>query len=322
VIARAEPPEGSVLRPARPEDAEAISDLTNASMVAETGEPWTTPEQIANDLSAPDVDLERERLLLLDRDGVAVGYLTIVRQGDPIEHLDALVWVRPTSWGLGFSAFLLGVAERFARDLAGELGRASLDVHVARAQRHAPAGRLFRALEYAPIRVFQRMHIELDRGVTEPVIPVGLAIRTYRVGADDRLVFDAVMEAFEDHWGAESMTFDDWRHRELASFDPSLWFVGVDGDEIAGFALCEPDRARAGEVGIVGELGVRRPWRRRGLASALLLTAFGAFVERGIRVVELGVDSESLTGATRLYERAGMRPVMSWEWWSKAIRAE
>jgi len=143
----------------------------------------------------------------------------------------------------------------------------------------------------------------------------------YRVGVDDRPVFDAVMEAFEDHWGEASMTFDDWRHRELESFDPSLWFVGVDGEEVAGFALCEPDRARAGEIGVVGELGVRRPWRRRGLGLALLRMAFRAFADRGIRIVELGVDSDSLTGATRLYQRAGMRPVMSWEWWSKTVPA-
>ena len=60
-------------------------------------------------------------------------------------------------------------------------------------------------------------------------------------------------------------------------------------------------------VGYVGLLGVRRPWRRKGLGEALLLRSFQAFRERGWTRGTLGVDASSPTGATRLYERAGMR---------------
>ena len=52
---------------------------------------------------------------------------------------------------------------------------------------------------------------------------------------------------------------------------------------------------------------MRRPWRRRGLGLALLLRSFGQFYERGQRRVALSVDSDNPSGATRLYERAGMR---------------
>jgi ribosomal protein S18 acetylase RimI-like enzyme len=57
----------------------------------------------------------------------------------------------------------------------------------------------------------------------------------------------------------------------------------------------------------VGQIGVRRPWRRQGLALALLRHAFGVFYAAGQPVVELGVDSANATSAPRVYERAGMR---------------
>ncbi len=89
------------------------------------------------------------------------------------------------------------------------------------------------------------------------------------------------------------------------------------GDEIAGVALC--DWKRNGEWGWVETLGVRPAWRRRGIGQALLRSAFLAFFERGERTVALQVDAESPTGATRLYERAGMRVLYEVVVWEKML---
>jgi ribosomal protein S18 acetylase RimI-like enzyme len=85
--------------------------------------------------------------------------------------------------------------------------------------------------------------------------------------------------------------------------DKSLWFVIRDVERIAAYARCESGRHGGGYVGMIG---TRRAWRRRGLGLALLQHAFGELYGRGIRRVTLGVDSENASGATRLYERAGM----------------
>ena len=90
------------------------------------------------------------------------------------------------------------------------------------------------------------------------------------------------------------------------AYDPSLWFVAVDGDEIAGVSLCRPHWTEDLQMGWINTLGVRRPWRRQGLGQALLHASFNAFYQRGTLKVGLGVDASSLTGATRLYEKAGM----------------
>jgi ribosomal protein S18 acetylase RimI-like enzyme len=100
-------------------------------------------------------------------------------------------------------------------------------------------------------------------------------------------------------------------------FDPSLWFIAMAGDEVAGVSLC----GYYLDGGIVNTLGVRRPWRHLGLGMALLRHSFGEFYRRGIHTVGLGVDSQSLTGATRLYERAGMHILLSYDHYEKELRA-
>ncbi|MCX6049182.1 MAG: GNAT family N-acetyltransferase, partial [Chloroflexi bacterium] len=71
----------------------------------------------------------------------------------------------------------------------------------------------------------------------------------------------------------------------------------------------------------VSDLGVRRPWRRQGLALALLHHAFGEFYRRGIKKVGLGVDASSLTGATKLYEKAGMSVFRQHDSYEKELRS-
>jgi hypothetical protein len=102
------------------------------------------------------------------------------------------------------------------------------------------------------------------------------------------------MEAFQDHWDFFPVPFEDWRQYFLdaSDFDPEAWFLAVDGDEIAGTALCRSER-RPGEGWV-------------NVGTALLLHSFHELRRRGRTSVGLNVDGENLTGAVQLYERAGM----------------
>jgi mycothiol synthase len=174
---------------------------------------------------------------------------------------------------------------------------------------------LLRAQGYQLVRYFFRMAIELDGPPPDPVVPEGITIRPFIRGQEERAVIQAMGAAFKDHWGYVERpfeeTFKQWMHwiDTDPDYDPSLWFIAMDGDQIAGLSLCSPKITEDPDMGWVGTLGVLRPWRRRGLALALLHHSFGAFYRRGKARVGLGVDAGSLTGALRLYERAGMRPV-------------
>ena len=130
----------------------------------------------------------------------------------------------------------------------------------------------------------------------------GFHVDTFEL-KDAKPFHDALIEAFEDEWNFVAMPFEEWREMRLVKdpdFDPTLWFLVREGDEIAAVMRNEPDRSGAG---FVGALGVRKPWRKRGLALALLQHAFGEFYRRGKRRVSLGVDAQNPSGATPLRAR-------------------
>jgi mycothiol synthase len=168
---------------------------------------------------------------------------------------------------------------------------------------------LLRELErrgYELVRHSHRMAIDLADPTPAPDWPDGIEVRSFQEG-DARAFYEAQQESFLDSWEPVEETFEDWSHwlLDTPAFDPELWFLAVEGDETAGFAICNR-RSGDPETASVRLLGVRRPWRRRGLGRALLLHAFAEFRRRGFRRAGLGVDAESLTGAHKLYEAVGM----------------
>jgi ribosomal protein S18 acetylase RimI-like enzyme len=177
------------------------------------------------------------------------------------------------------------------------------------------AAALMTSRGYRDVRHFYDMAIELDGPPKVPDVPIELL----REG-DERAFHAALDEAFGDHWEHNSSSFDEWWSRRSAGpgYDPTLWFVVRDGNEIVAIARNEPNRNGGGYV---GHLGVRQAWRGRGYAKALLLYTFREFWNRGIRRVTLGVDAESPTGATHLYERVGMHVESETVVFEKALRS-
>lgn len=303
-------------------DAGAIAELFNEVTLAEIGVPWTTADEMRDELTAPKHDLDLEDVVLVDASGSIRGYLQSYLLAEPLQ-VDLLALVHPDLSGRGVNAWLLRIGEERVRSKASERQRGGGRLRVARFAGNEAAARLFRALGYDYTRTFWLMHIELPAPPQVPDVPAGIAIRAFEPGLDDVRVHAALAEGFADHWGGAFPTYEEWRHRHIdgggSGFDPGLWFVAVEGDEVVGVASCRADSPRLGGAAQVRELAVRRSWRRRGVALALLRTAFGEFHRRGIRRAELTVDAENTTGATLLYERAGMAVAISWEFWEKDL---
>ena len=162
------------------------------------------------------------------------------------------------------------------------------------------------------VRHSYRMRIDLTEAPPAPVWPEGITLKAFDPDRDLEAVAWADREAFRDHWGFIVRPFEQdlqlFRHMlDEPRFDPSLWFMAMHGAEVAGISLCDAWTEDDPDMGWVGSLGVLRAYRKQGLGLALLRHSFGELYRRGIRAVGLGVDAQNLTGALRLYEKAGMR---------------
>ncbi len=175
---------------------------------------------------------------------------------------------------------------------------------------HGPSVDLLENLGFEVDRYFITMEIEFDGAPPAAGFPDGFALRPMTADTLEAGLH-AVRDAFRDHYGYVERPFD--QHlQQIAHLctqpdhDPSLWWLLYEGDEIVANCWCNANAQGDPTMGYVLSLGVRRPWRRRGLARTLLLHAFAEFHARGYRGAALDVDAHSLTGATRLYEAAGM----------------
>jgi mycothiol synthase len=276
-------------------------------------------DELANEWKNPGFTLEEDAWVVENEEGQIVGYEEFFnRHGHASLQGDG--YVHPDFMGQGIGTALLRALDARAMK---EVSLAKPDLRVFIRNGMATGDRVAREMHeaegYKAIRYSWRMEIRLSEPPDEPEWPQGIEIRPFSLEMHNQRVFEAHEEAFSDHWGHTPGNFENWTQRMIQreAFDPSLWLIAWDGDEVAGYSLC---RYRMG-IGYVGTLGVRRAWRKRGLGKALLLRSFGEFYRRGTQTVGLGVDASNPTGATRLYQKAGMGIASEYVIYEKEFRA-
>jgi mycothiol synthase len=164
---------------------------------------------------------------------------------------------------------------------------------------------------YTAVRWFNEMLRDLNEPVPEPPpVPAGLRLVPFDPSLDDA-VRRAHNEAFVQHWGSserDQVGWAEWFTRARA-FEPAVSFLVLDGDQVAAYLLSYHWPADAAATGLrdawIGQIGTRPPWRGRGLGSAMIGRALVAYRDAGYHRAALGVDTENVTGALRLYERHG-----------------
>ncbi len=299
-------PAGYSARPVRVDDLESLVAVANAFDVWDFGRPDAEPEHFSDDLAMPGMDLERDTWFVADPHGVWVGF-GIVTGPQPEHSQDLYALVHPDHHGRGIGGELIDLMEARARErvpagASGALTRASAT------STDSSAAALLGSKGYFPARYF--WHMERDLGnVPEPDPPPGITVRRYRQDIDDRVLYEVMEESFSGHWGFEPTPFEIWvRYKELPSEDPDMISLTFERDRAVGFVI---EKATSG-VGWVEMLGVLEAWRGRGIGSFLLRFAFADLSRRGFASARLNVDAANETGATRLYERAGMRVRREW----------
>ncbi len=217
---------------------------------------------------------------------------------------------------MGIGSTLLGFTEQRLRQIASQLKKNGelpldaaclLDNFVSSTEKdriNLLERRNYQAVRYA----FEMVRPNLEN-IPDLPLPAGVEVRPVEA-RHMRLIWEASNEAFRDHWGYIP---DPWEGFEQMmddpDFDPSLWRVAWQGDQIAGMVLSftnkDENEKYGRKRGYMENICVQRRWRRQGLAKALIAASLRALKERGMTEAGLGVDSENTSGALHLYEFMG-----------------
>jgi len=310
---------GITLRFANWEDLSAVTQLVYEVCEADGDTTVAvTEEEMAIEWKTPDFNIETDGIVAVTTDGRIVGYEEFANE---YEHskLRTDGYVHPQFTGLGIAtAMMYAIEERARKDISLAASDVRVYLHSTLDSHDAEGRSVHESCGFTPIRYHWRMQTDLFSEPSVVVFPDRIELRPFIKGEHDRAVWEAQNEAFRDHWGSHDVPFDRWELGKFSrsDFDPSLWMIAWDGDQIAGFSQ---NRYRMG-IGWIGTLGVRRPWRKKGLGYSLLVHSFGEFYKRGKTTIGLGVDAQNSTGATRLYQKAGMYAASEFVTYEKELR--
>ena len=326
---KAKLPESYTIQMASLDEVPRIHQLEEKKSLHYHDVPGFSLERLQNSYQEPGFEMEKSILLVEDQNKNLAALVEVWDVDNPPVHPYVWLAVDPDHERKGLEAYLLEWAEERAGQVFSRLEpdlRVSLRAHVEQSVKNAT-----HALEeagYQQIRHSFRMRIDMQEPPPAPVWPDGIKLTPYDPEKDAYSIFEVDEEVFSDHFGYVEVEdpeeeFKKFMHHMTGddSYDPTMWYIARNGDEIVGICICRRYGHEDKVAGHIGILGVRRPWRRQGLGLAMLQHSFGEFYRRGQTTVDLGVDAESLTGATDLYKKAGMYVLRQFNLYDKELRS-
>jgi mycothiol synthase len=301
-----------VWRPIELGDVANWSRLLAAIQAVDHGWEYLTEQVLAEEFDHPDCHFERGSLGVFDGETmVAAGRLVTRQAAGTVDEMRYYGGVHPDWRGRGIGGRLLDWAEVAAVPLHRErYPDLPLSLHGSGNAGNAAAVALYAAHGYQPVRWFHAMMRDLSAALPSVDEPEGIDIVgfTPERAADARFIRD---ESFRDHWGSVGSSDEGWAHFITTPvFRPAFSFLAYGGGgEPAGLILCHeyqaPEDADEGRDLHVALVGTLRAYRKRGIASALLVRAMTKGRAAGYATASLGVDADSLTGAVGVYEQVG-----------------
>jgi len=315
------------VRPARLDDVEAVCDLCNTWSLRMKGMHTHDVNEERVDWQIPGFNLETDTRVISNADGEIIAYASVWDVSEPHVRVGSYYRVHPGHDDPALEEALLSWLESRA---VQAIKRAPAEVRVVIShnafERDQRRNELLARHGYELVRHFVRLRIEMSEAPEGPEIPDGITIRPFDPESDLREMVLVDRDAFRDHWGHVARDLEEdlkmWSHwiREDPDFDPSVWHLACAGDEIVGLSLGSTKRPEADNLAYIFVLCVRRAWRGRGIARALLQHSFAEYYRRERPVVDLDSDAANLTGAMRLYEGVGMRVIRQDNAYEKELR--
>ena len=307
---------GYTWRPAAKADVPMLHQLLLATAAADDNPRVPVLEDLEREIDDPWSDLREDSRLFFAPDGSLAACARVFANPEPEEEARAYLddEVHPDHRAALHEAVIGWLAERGTAKLqtlaaaAGFTGPAIL--RLGTRSEHTDRIAVFERHGFRPVRYFYHMRRDLSQPIPDVPLPAGLTLTAYRPELSEA-ARQALEEAFVDHWAHEPISTVDWEKFFVGSstFRPDLTPIVLAGDQVAAVSFNKVDpeeNTRQGyATGWIQTLGTRRPWRKRGLASALLAWSMRAFREAGLEFATLGVDAENPTGALGLYEGLG-----------------
>ena len=308
-------PDGFMMRNPRMDDLENVVDMLKSTAMHDEGLAGPTLENVRSEWQKPQMDISQNAQVVTTPYGRVVGYCE--GWASAPERVFYYARVHPNYRKKGIGTALMQWAEERSRQIAAE--KCPPDVRVVMQTQydmdHDPSRQLFLEHGMGIVRYVHSMVIELNHALQEPALPEGIIVRPYRHPHDLGEFVKAILDSFKDHWGVVIPPFEEevaeWGHDidHDPNFDTGIWFMAFDEQtgNLAGVSTCRIPAWEDPNSAYIGTIGVLRDYRRRGIGTYLLRRTFQACYERNMPVITLTVDADSLTGATQIYERAGMK---------------
>jgi GNAT superfamily N-acetyltransferase len=311
-----------------PADYAPMAAVLNASAAADDLDWADTAEDVAVSLThSTHCDLARD-VIVAEIDGGMVGYGRVWwrEMADGVRLYCSAQYLAPAGRGRGIRRALLHWAEARLRQIAAD---------------HPPGPKCFQvftelnvtglvnrltAEDYTPIRyAFKMVRPTLD-DIPDFPLPPGFEVRPVRP-EQIRAIWEADVDAFRGQWGFSEPTEADYQAYvgNPNAFQPEMWQIAWDTatDQIAGQVKAFINRVENEKYnrrrGYTEDIAVGRPYRRRGLARALIVCSLRQQRDLGMTESALGVDAENETGALRVYEDCGFRVARRSAWFRKAL---
>jgi len=252
-----------------------------------------------------------------EKDGHTVGIAECYWFDLPLEKRRVLHigsnWLKEY-YGTVLPDILLDLAESKCREMAAEMETDLTLVFSGWTMKKAE-GRyeVYKKHGFNPVRYFFNMTRDNKKELGEYPLAEGIMIRNAEE-SEYRKVHEAMQEAFKDHWGYQESTEEEYQQwRNHRNSQPDLWKIAWGGDEVAGMVLNFVDEAENEEYkrkrGYTETICVRRKWRGKGIAKAIIAESLRMFTAMGMEECALGVDAENSSGALKLYQHLGFEEV-------------